>query len=359
MKNFIDTVAKFCILDTFKILLNAILDILTELWIMEMVKILESPKWDLGGLFLSLTKEVGLKAGDEIAFLVNKGVDNSFAYRMAWDVRGNGFSMYIVPGEKVENSRRIEMLEFLSLQAGQKATPKDAKLVILCYGVHKMDKEKVKKTIGRVSKDAKVMALNLVPKSFEKSGWGESLRINYYMDVEVDGTETFDLTNDRSMIKSYPGFNLMKAFNDLVTAQKLKKGDEVLFIPGYGVCTVFAYRFAWELRDSGFKLYVTPGGKPEETRPIEEIEDIGMQAAVDRSMNKGASLVVLLTGLIKTFPYPDKVKETVAAVAGPNCVVIAENIWVRAFEDGGWDKIIGISATIDVKVTATKVYKVE
>jgi hypothetical protein len=32
---------------------------------------------------------------------------------------------------------------------------------------------------------------------------------------------------------------------------------------------------------------------------------------------------------------------------------------VRAFEDGGWDKICGISATIDVKVTATKVYKVE
>ncbi len=326
---------------------------------MERVKIFESPKWDLGGLFLNLTKEVGLKAGDEIAFIVNKGIDNSFAYRMAWDIRSNGFSMYVVPGEKPENSRKIEMLEFLSLQAGARAMPKDAKLVVLCYGVHRMDKEKVSRTIGMVSKDGKVMALNLVPGSFEKGSWGEAFTIHYYMDVEVDGTETFDLKRDRVMIKSYQGFNLMKAFNDLVDAQKLKKGDEVLFIPGYGVCTVFAYRFAWELRNSGFKLYVTPGGKPEETRPIEDIEDIGMQAAQDRSKNKGARLVVLLTGLIKTFPYPDKVKETVAAVAGPNCSIIAENIWVRAFEDGGWDKIIGISATIDVKVTSTKVYRTD
>lgn len=345
------------ILDMFKIHFDAILIEFTEGKPLERVKIFESPKWDLGGLFLNLTKEIGLKAGDEIALVINKGIDNSFAYRMAWDVRNNGFNMFVVPGEKPENSRRIDMLEFLSLQAGQKAMPKDAKLVILCYGVHRMDKEKVKKTIDMVSKGAKVMVLNLVPGSFEQGGWGKAFPINYYMDVEVDGTETFDLNRNRTMIKSYPGFNLMKAFNDLVEAQKMKKGDEVVFIPGYGVCTVFAYRFAWELRNSGFKLYVTPGGKPEETRPIEDIEDVGMQAAVERSMNKGARLVVLLTGLIKTFPYPDKVKETVAAVAGPKCAVIAENIWVRAFEDGGWDKIVGISATIDVKVTATKVYR--
>ena len=324
---------------------------------MEKAKIFESPKWDLGGLFSNIVKEEGVKAGEEIAFVISKGVDNSFAYRLGWDIRNNGFNMFVVPGEKPENSRKIEMLEVLSLQAGPKALPKDAKIVVLCYGVHKMSKEKVKKTVEMISKNAKILALNLVPGTFEKGGWDKALPIAYYMDVEVDGTETFDLTKNRAMVKSYEGFNLMKAFTDLVDAQKLKKGDEVVFIPGYGVCTVFAYRFAWELRDSGYKLYVTPGGKPEETRRIEDVEDVGLQASVEKSKNKGAKLVVLLTGLIKTFPYPEKVKETIAAVVDQKYAVIGENIWPRAFEDGGWDKILGMSATIDVKVTATKVYK--
>jgi hypothetical protein len=323
------------------------------------IKIFESAKWDLGGQFLNLTKEAGLVAGDEIAFVISKGVDNSFAYRLGWDVRNNGFSMFVVPGERPENSRRIEMLEVLSLQAGAKALPKDAKMVVLCYGAHKLSKEKVKKTIGMISKAPKIMAMNLVPGTFEKGGWDAALCIDYFMDVEVDGTETYDLTKGRALVRSYGGFALMKAFTDLVEAQKLREGDEVVFIPGYGVCTVFAYRFAWELRDSGYKLFVTPGGKPEETRAIVDIEDVGYQAGLERTRPKGAKLVVLLTGLIKTFPYPDKVKETIAAVVGEKHKVIGENIWVRAFEDGGWDKILGIAATIDVKVKATELSRVE
>ncbi len=326
---------------------------------MEKVKILESPRWDLGGQFLNLTKDAGVVVGDEVAFVVNKGVDNSFAYRMGWDARNSGFNMFVVPGEKPENSRKIEMMETLSLQAGAKAIPKDAKIIVLCYGVHRLSKEKVRETVRLISKAPKIIALNLVPGTFESGGWDSALQIDYYMDVEVDGTETYDLTKGRELIKSYDGFALMKAFMDLVEAQKLSRGDEVLFIPGYGVCTVFAYRFAWELRNSPYTLYVTPGGKPEETRFIVDIEDVGYQAGAERVKPKGVKLVVLLTGLLKAFPYPEKVRDTIAAVVGEKYDVIAENIWVRAFEDGGWDKICGISATIDVKVTATKVYKVE
>jgi len=325
---------------------------------LEKIKILESPRWDIGAQFLNLTKEAGVVAGDEVAFIVNKGVDNSFAYRMGWDARNSGFNMFVVPGERAENSRKIEMMENLSLQAGGKALPDDAKIIVLCYGVHRLSKEKVGETIRRISKRPKIMAMNLVPGAFERSGWESALHIDYFMDVEVDGTETYGLTKDRELMKSYDGFALMKAFMDLVEAHKLSKGDEVLFIPGYGVCTVFAYRFAWELRNSPYILYVTPGGKPEETRFIVDVEDIGLQAGVERVKPKGVKLVVLLTGLLKAFPYPEKVRDTIAAVVGEKYDVIAENIWVKAFEDAGWVKICGISATIDVKVTATKVFKV-
>jgi len=325
---------------------------------MERVKVFDSSKWDLGGCFASIAKEAGAKSGDEVAFVVNKGVDNPFAYRLGWDVRNNGYKMFVVPGENPANSRQIVMLEPLSLQAGEKALPTDAKIVVLLYGVHRQSQEKVKETVEMVSKNPTIVALNLVPGSFEKDNWDKVLPINYVIDVEVARTKSFDLTKNRALIKEYDGFMLMKAFTDLVADQKLKKGDEVVFIPGYGVCTVFAYRFAWELRNSGYVLYVTPGGKPEETRLIEDVEDVGLQAGLVQAKPKGAKLVVLLTGLIRTFPYPEKVKDTIAAVAGKECTVIGENIWLRAFEDGGWDKIIGISATIDVEVTATNAYKI-
>jgi hypothetical protein len=326
---------------------------------METIKVFEANKWDIGNCFAYIAKEAGVKSGDEVAFLVAKGVDNSFAYRLGWDVRNNGYNMFVVPCENPSNSRKMVMVEPLSLQAGEKSIPNNAKIVVLLYGVHRQSQEKVKKTINEISKNPTIVALNLVPKAFEKAGWGISIPLDYTIDVEVNKTKTFDLTAGRKLVREYDGFRLMKAFTDIVESLKLKKGDEVVFIPGYGVCTVFAYRFAWELRNSGYVQYVTPGSNPDETRLIVDVEDIGLQADLTPNKPKGAKLVVLLTGLLKTFPYPEKVWKTIQNVVGEEFTIIAENIWPRAYEDAGWNKIIPISTTIDVEVTATKAYKIK
>jgi len=49
--------------------------------------IFESPKWDLGGCFAFIAKETGLKVDNEVAFFISKGIDNSLAYRLGWDVQ--------------------------------------------------------------------------------------------------------------------------------------------------------------------------------------------------------------------------------------------------------------------------------
>ena len=71
-------------------------------------------------------------------------------------------------------------------------------------------------------------------------------------------------------------------------------------------------------------------------------------------------LIVADQGLTVTFPYPEKVKEIIDNLSGENRVLVTENMWPRAFQEGGWDRKAGINHhyTVDTNISEMVTYKV-
>jgi hypothetical protein len=311
--------------------------------------------WNLKAFFQEVMRPI-LSPGDEVVFLSSYGLD-SVIYRWAWEMREWDVTMTQVPLEGEGRAWRIAQLDSFGYQAADEKGMGKAKCIILFSTIlDSPHKDKVGALISRLSRDdTEVIGFDLEPGSLEKLGPG--IRLSLLVDILCE-TSAYDLRNGEEKIWEAGGVSYPKGFRHLFDRLGLKAGDEVVFMPGYGVCHPFVFQIAWEIRESGADLYVLPAARVEDCRRIVDRPPIGMLAG-ERAMPTRARYIVPLTGLTVTFPYPDKVRDIIASISGEDKLILTENMWPGAFQKAGWDRARGIDHdfTVDTDIREMRVFR--
>lgn len=312
--------------------------------------------WNLKAFFQEVMRPI-ISPGDEVIFLTRHGVD-PIIYRLAWEMRDWDVGMYQVPIEDFDRSRRIEMVQSIGLQAGKREIPGKAGCTLLfSTAVDYEERGGLSDKIHDIAReDGKIIGINFSPGVLEQAI--PNIPYDYVVDIHCH-TTCHDMGSEKVAWES-EGVAFHKGFKWLFEKLGIDEGDIVVFLPGYGVCHPFAFQIAWEIRDSGAKMYIVPSAKIEDSRRIKDFPPIGMLADV-REIPEGAKYVVPLTGLTVTFPYPDRVKQIIDRVSGKNRMILAENMWPGAFQKAGWDERVGIAHnfTVDTNINEMNTYEIK
>jgi len=144
--------------------------------------------------FREVAKKSSLKKGDIVIFSGCPGTCFPTVSNFAFAIQDLSPIMYWVPDADPREARKLEMVENVGIQAGEKEKlPGKAKLVLLTPGLLAVDFENIEKMLQEVlGKDGKLIGETPIPNFFKDVGWEDRLPFNYIIELGLSKVEVFE-----------------------------------------------------------------------------------------------------------------------------------------------------------------------
>lgn len=145
--------------------------------------------------FIEVAKKSGIQKGDIVIFSGCPGTCFPSVSNFAFAIRDLGAIMYWVPDADLDEARKLEMVENVGVQAGEKEKPQGkAKLILLTPGLLAVDFEKIPKMVQEsLKKDGKLVGETPIPNFFRNVGWEDKLSFDYIIELGSGAVEVFQL----------------------------------------------------------------------------------------------------------------------------------------------------------------------
>ena len=143
--------------------------------------------------FREVAKKSGIQKGDIVIFSGCPGSCFPTISNFAFAIQDLGAIMYWVPDADLDEARKLEMVENVGLQAGEKEKPHGkAKLVLITPGLLAVDFEKIPKMLQEtLKKDGKLVGETPIPSFFRDVGWENKLSFDYIIELNPCAVEVF------------------------------------------------------------------------------------------------------------------------------------------------------------------------
>ena len=144
--------------------------------------------------FREVAKKSDVQKGDIIIFSGCPGTCFPTVSNFAFAIQDLDATMYWVPNADLDETRKIERVKKVGMQAGEKEKPQDkAKLILLTPGLLRVDFEKIVKMLqGSLKKDGKLVGETPIPNFFKDVGWEDRLPFNYIIEIGLSKVEVFE-----------------------------------------------------------------------------------------------------------------------------------------------------------------------
>jgi len=143
--------------------------------------------------FKKVISEASLKE-EQIAFIGSPSVCLPVAELLAYAVRDLNFHACFIPNAVKEKARSLVYAEGYGFQLGEKASPKKAKVFVICGGVampgspvQPEDVDRLREEI--LEKDGLVIGIGFMG-VFDRANWTEKVRFDYVIDSTIDPVTT-------------------------------------------------------------------------------------------------------------------------------------------------------------------------
>ena len=143
--------------------------------------------------FREVAKKSGIQKGDIVIFSGCLGSCFPTISNFAFAIQDLSAIMYWVPDADLDEARKLEMVENVGLQAGEKEKPHGkAKLVLITPGLLAVDFEKIPKMLQEtLKKDGKLVGETPIPSFFRDVGWENKLSFDYIIELNPCAVEVF------------------------------------------------------------------------------------------------------------------------------------------------------------------------
>jgi len=143
--------------------------------------------------FLEVAKKSGIQKGDTVIFSGCPGSCFPTISNLAFAIQDLGAIMYWVPDADLDEARKLEIVENVGMQAGEKEKPHDkAKLILITPGLLAVDLETISKMLqDSLEKDGKLVGETPIPNFFENVGWENKLPFDYIVELNACAVEVF------------------------------------------------------------------------------------------------------------------------------------------------------------------------
>ncbi len=143
--------------------------------------------------FREVAKKSGIQKGDIVIFSGCPGSCFPTISNFAFAVQDLGAIMYWVPDADLDEARKLEMVENVGMQAGEKEKPPGkAKLILLTPGLLAVDFEKIPKMLQEsLKEDGELVGETPIPNFFENVGWENKLSFDYIIELNSCAVEVF------------------------------------------------------------------------------------------------------------------------------------------------------------------------
>jgi len=143
--------------------------------------------------FREVAKKSGLQKDDIVVFSGCPGSCFPTVADFAFSIQDLDAIMYWVPDADLNESRRLEIVENVGIQAGEKEKPQGkAKLILITPGLLAVDFEKIPKMLQEsLKKDGKLVGETPVPNFFRDAGWENRLSFDYIIELNLCAVEVF------------------------------------------------------------------------------------------------------------------------------------------------------------------------
>ena len=143
--------------------------------------------------FREVAKKSGLQKDDIVVFSGCPGSCFPTVSDFAFSIQDLDAIMYWVPDADLNESRRLEMVENVGIQAGEKERPQGkAKLVLITPGLLAVDFERIPKMLQvALKKDGKLVGETPIPNFFRDAGWENRLSFDFTIELNLCAVEVF------------------------------------------------------------------------------------------------------------------------------------------------------------------------
>ncbi len=143
--------------------------------------------------FREVAKKAGIQKGDIVIFSGCPGSCFPTISNFAFAIQDLYAAMYWVPNADLNEARKLEMVENVGIEAGEKERPRGkAKLICLTPGLLAVDFEKIPKMLQEALKeDGKLVGETPIPNFFENVGWENKLSFDYIIELNPCAVEVF------------------------------------------------------------------------------------------------------------------------------------------------------------------------
>ena len=132
--------------------------------------------------------------GDTIIFSGNPGSCFPFASRFFYEIRDLDLDMFWAPSAELEEARKLEWVEGVGFQVGEKRKPPKAKLIVLTPGLQKVEAWKIESFLeNALKKGGKVVGETPITGAFERIGWKGKINLDYILELSPSSAKVFKL----------------------------------------------------------------------------------------------------------------------------------------------------------------------
>ena len=141
--------------------------------------------------FREVAKKSGVQKNDIVIFSGCPGSCFPTASDFAFAIQDLDAIMYWVPDADLKETRRLQMVENVGMQATEKEKPQGrAKLILITPGLLAVDFEKIPRMLQEsLKKDGKLVGETPIPNFFRDVGWENKLSFDYIIELDLCAVE--------------------------------------------------------------------------------------------------------------------------------------------------------------------------
>jgi hypothetical protein len=134
--------------------------------------------------------------------------------------------------------------------------------------------------------------------------------------------------------------------------KEIDYGSKVVFTGSIDVCTPFIELLSYSIRDKNFQMVYVPKTDLENTKKIEEQDNIGYSVVDVQDDPKRPDAVVVMGGLAmpKFGCSPEEVLDMIDEISGEDKPKLIGVCFMNIFERAGWTKKIPFDVLIDTNM---------
>lgn len=143
--------------------------------------------------FREVAKKSGVQKDDIVIFSGCPGSCFPTVSDFAFAIQDLDAIMYWIPDADLNESRKLEMVENVGIQAGEKEKLHDkAKLILITPGLLAVDFETIPKMLQEaLKKDGKLVGETPIPNFFRDAVWENRLSFDYTIELNLCAVEAF------------------------------------------------------------------------------------------------------------------------------------------------------------------------